>query len=94
MKVDSTLAEGPRAGAVPCPFCAHPIPVTAEALLTGSPLACQACGATLSVDRDRSAGALANPHDLQSQHDRSAAMASAQPTPTPRGRARRPRKRR
>lgn len=93
MKVDSKLARTPQAGAIPCPFCSHPIPVTAEALLSGVGLTCSACGATLSVDRDRSADALQSLRHLQAQHDESTSPPADTPAPT-RARPRRARKRR
>ncbi len=41
-----------------CPVCAHRIVVSIESLLSGQDLQCPSCGLELSVDEDKSGGAL------------------------------------
>ena len=90
MKVNTNVDREPQTGAVPCPFCGHPIPVTADALLGGGALDCRSCGATLSVDRDRSADALDSLRQIQVPHDAD----TTAPASDRHGRRRRARKRR
>jgi len=46
------------AGGIPCPECGNFIVIEVDAVLAGHAIPCVACGATLTVDMERSARAV------------------------------------